>query len=106
MRNHGADAVDIHNVKTLTSKLLEFSDEIGLTTNELTIIIFTSLDLDYLTNLIVMAGEFLKWFNLNFEGESTEETDFKENKEEIWIATCTYAQKIIQDFQLLDRPKD
>ena len=28
------------------------------------------------------------WFNLNFEGESTEERDFKENKEEIWVSTC------------------
>jgi hypothetical protein len=28
------------------------------------------------------------WFNLNFEGESREELDFKENKEELWGKTC------------------
>jgi hypothetical protein len=106
LKNSGANAVNIHNVRTLTTKLLEFSDEIGLTTNELTLIIFTSLDLDYLTNLLVMAGEFLNWFNLNFEGESTEETDFKQNKEEIWVATCTYAQRIIQEFQMMEKPKE
>ena len=34
------------------------------------IIIYTSLDHDYFTNMLILAGEFLKWFNLNFEGES------------------------------------
>ena len=60
----------------MKAKLSEFEDEIGLTNDEVTIIIFTSLDLDWFNNLIVLSGEFLKWFNLNFEGESREELDF------------------------------
>jgi hypothetical protein len=80
--------LQIHNVKTLLAKLNELKAEIGLTDDEITIIIYTSLDHDYLTNLLVLAGEFLMWFNLNFEGESREEIDFRDNKTEIWMATC------------------
>jgi hypothetical protein len=54
--------------------------EIGLTDDELYIIIYTSVDQDNLNNLIVLAGEFTLWFNINFEGESREELDFKSNK--------------------------
>jgi hypothetical protein len=86
--NNKKNKVQIHNVKTLTAKLNELKSEIGLSEEELTIIIYTSLDHDYLTNLIVLAGEFLMWFNLNFEGESREELDFRENKCEIWLSTC------------------
>ena len=83
--------VKIHNVKTLTAKLNELKGEIGLTDDEICLIIYTSLDHDWLTNLLVLAGQFTMWFNINFEGESREEQDFKENKEEIWMATCFYA---------------
>lgn len=72
-------------------KLQVLQQEIGLTVDELMIIIWTSVDHDYLTNLIVLAGEFLKWFNLNFEGESREELDFTESKYSIWKATVSLA---------------
>jgi len=62
LRNTGEDKVKIHNVKSLTDKLKELEKEIGLTEDEIRIIIYTSLDHDYFTNLIVLAGEFLKWF--------------------------------------------
>ena len=39
------------------------------------------------------------WFNLNFEGESREELDFKENKKEIWDATCFHARQIITAYK-------
>ena len=55
-----------------------------MTDDELTHIIYTSLDHDYLPNLLVLSGEFLKWFQLNFEGENNDETDFLDNKLEIW----------------------
>jgi hypothetical protein len=54
----------------------------------------------------VLPGEFLKWFNLNFEGESTEERDFKENKEEIWISTCIQASNIIKAYNSMSSKKD
>lgn len=74
----------------------ELKEIIGLTTDEIMIIIYTSLDHDYLTNMLVLAGEFLKWFNLNFEGESRDEIDFLENKQEIWAATCSLAADVVE----------
>lgn len=75
-------------MKTALAKMDELKRDIKLTDDEITIIVYTSLDHGHLPNLLLLAGEFLKWFNLNFEGESTEERDFKDNKEEIWISTC------------------
>lgn len=89
--------VQIHNVKTIKAKLDEFKNDVKLTEEEITILIFTSLDHDFLTNLIVLAGEFLKWFNLNFEGEGREEIDFRDNKCEIWESTCAQARAIIAE---------
>ena len=51
-------------------------EDIKLDNDEITMIIYTSIDLEFLTNLLIMQGEFLMWFNLNFEGESREEVDF------------------------------
>ena len=70
-------------------------EHIGLTDDELYIIIYTSVDMDNLNNLIVLAGEFTLWFNINFEGESQAEIDFRTSKCEIWEATCAYAGLII-----------
>jgi len=72
-----------------------------LTDEEIWIIIFTSLDHDYLTNLILMQGEFLKWFTLNFEGESREELDFLDSKSAIWTATTTLGMEIVQRYRRL-----
>jgi len=95
----------VHNVKTALKKINELKRDINLTDDEITIIIYTSLDHGHLPNLLVMAGEFLKWFNLNFEGESTEERDFKDNKEEIWISTCIQAASIIKSFNAMTSNK-
>jgi hypothetical protein len=94
-QNKGSSKVQIHNVKTLMIKMKELQSEIGFNDDDIMIIMFTSLDHDYLTNLLLLAGEFMMWFNLNFEGDSREEVDFKDNKCEIWKSTCTYATNII-----------
>ena len=73
------EVIKIHNVKTAIELLEELKDEIGLGDDEITVIVYTSIDRDWFTNLIVLQGEFLKWFNLNFEGESQEEKDFMAN---------------------------
>ena len=91
LKNSEGNRVEIHNVKTLKAKLAEFQQEIGLSEDEVIIIMYTSLDLDWFNNLLVLAGEFLKWFNLNFEGESREELDFQESKMEYWTACVAYA---------------
>ena len=69
--------------------------------DEVTLIIFTSLDLDWLNNLIVLAGEFTLWFNINFEGEGRDEIDFRDNKYEIWEATVTLAKVIVAEYDAL-----
>ena len=76
-------------------KLKELQKDINLTDDDIIIIIFTSLDLDWFTNQLVIAAEFTKWFTMDFEGESREELDFKENKQEIWVSTVTYAQEVL-----------
>ena len=84
-------------------KMNQLKPEIGLTDDEIMIIVYTSLDHDWFTNLLILQGEFLKWFNLNFEGESREELDFMENKQDIWLATTTLAMEIVSwHNQLLD----
>lgn len=89
--------IQIHNVKTLMAKLNELKSDIGFTDSDIMIIIYTSLDHDYFTNMLILAGEFLKWFNLNFEGESQEEVDFKDNKVDIWKSTIIQAKDIIAE---------
>lgn len=64
------EVIKIHNVKTAIELLEELKDEIGLSDDEITVIVYTSIDRDWFTNLIILQGEFLKWFNLNFEGDS------------------------------------
>jgi hypothetical protein len=34
--------------------------------------------------MLVLASEFTKWFDLNFEGEDRDELDFQDDKLEIW----------------------
>ena len=77
LKNQGESHVtNIHNVKTIMIKILEIQNEIGLTNDEVALIVYTSLDLDWLNSMLVLASEFTKWFNLNFEGEDRDETDF------------------------------
>lgn len=71
--------------------MIELQPEIGLSDDEVNIIMFTSIDQDWLNNLIVLAGEFNLWFSINFEGEGREEIDFRDNKYEIWISMVVQA---------------
>ena len=102
LRQTDLNKVEIHNAKTLIGKLYELQDAIGLTDDEISIIVYTSIDHDNFTNLIVLAGEFMLWFNLNFEGESREEIDFRENKCENWVATCELAKLVIDSYSVME----
>jgi len=101
MKNTGELKVRMHNVKTVNMKLAELSKDIGLTTDEVHLIVFTSLDHDYLTNLVVLSGEFLQWFNINFEGENRDEIDFLDNKVELWDAVCAMSKDITTSHEAL-----
>lgn len=46
------------------------------------------------------------WFNLNFEGESREELDFKENKEELWGKTCDQAKQVVEKYKSMTGDKE
>ena len=106
LRNTGELKVKVHNVLTIEMKLAEFYHEIGLTADELHLIIFTSIDHDYLSNLIILSGEFTKWFNIDFKGENREEKDFLDNKAELWHALTVMSKDVINAFNLLTRHKD
>jgi len=60
--------------------LKEIQSDVGLSDDDINIIVYTSLDHDYFTNLLILQGEFLKWFNLDFSEDTREEEDFLENK--------------------------
>jgi hypothetical protein len=62
---------------------------------------FTSIDHDYFTNLLILQGQFTMWFTLNFEGESQEEIDFRVNKCELWNSTVFQAKRVIQEYSEL-----
>jgi len=51
--NKGKCKVAIHNIKTLRNKMNELQEEIGFLDDEISVIIFTSIDSDWFTNLIV-----------------------------------------------------
>ena len=48
--------------------------------------------------MLVLAGEFTKWFNINFEGEGRDEVDFRDNKHEIWLASVELAKMMIEEY--------
>ena len=99
------EKIDIHNFMTAELKLLELRGDIGFTEDDIMIILMTSLDLDYFTNLVVAQGEFSKWFNLNFKGESQEETDFLSAKHTIWSATTTLAMEVQAQYGMIQGDK-
>ena len=78
--------------------LKRLQGEMKLADDELMIIVYTSLDHDYFTNGLILQGEFLKWFNLDFSEDSREELDFLENKQDIWMATTTLAMEVVTWF--------
>jgi hypothetical protein len=85
--------------------MAEIKEECDLTDDEIMLIIYTSLDHDYLPNLLFLAGQFTMWWNLNFEGETQEEVDFRTNKVEIWDATVKLSKLIIAKEVDLDESK-
>ena len=106
MKQSASDPIQLHNAKTLRAKLGEFTNEIGLTNNEVTFLVFTSMDMMWLSSMLINAGEFTKWFNINFAGESRDEIDFRDNKIEIWTAATTYAAAIIANYQTITGNKE
>lgn len=48
------EKLKIHNVKTLLAKLKSLQAEIKLTDDDISIMIYTSLDHDYFTNLLIL----------------------------------------------------
>jgi hypothetical protein len=48
--------LDVHNAFSALAKMNQLKRDINLTDDEITIIVYTSLDHDYLPNLLVMAG--------------------------------------------------
>lgn len=94
--------VTVHNIKSILELMSGLQNQIQLTDDEMTIMVFSCFDHEHLNNLIISTGEFMKWFNLNFEGESTEEREFQESKEAVFLYTCQQARNIIYLYQGLE----
>lgn len=62
--------VEIHNVRSVYRKFSEFKDEIGLTNDEVNLIMFSAVDEDWFNNLLIQSAEFTAWFRMNFKGET------------------------------------
>lgn len=88
--------MSIHNARSLEKKLRYLQPEIQLSDDELAVIMFSSVDHDYFTQLLISQGELLHWFNINFEGENREELDFLMNKERSWTAAVKLAETVLE----------
>ena len=62
--------IAIHNVRSVHRKFFEFKDEIGLTNDEVNLIMFSAVDEDEFNNLLIQSAELTAWFRTNFKGES------------------------------------
>ena len=89
------EKIKVHNVKSMKRKLDELQKAIGLTNDEILVIVYTSIDHECFTNLLCMTTDFMKWFSLNFEGESREELDFLQAKIGVWRATTSIAGDVL-----------
>lgn len=96
--SNAEDQIVVHNIRTAYNIIAKFNEELNLTQDEINLIMFTSLDQDFFTNLIISQGQFTEWFNINFEGESQEEIDFKNNQEEEWIAIADQAKMVLAKY--------
>ena len=104
LKQNPSDPIEVHNIKTLKQKLSEFTSEIGLTKDEITMLIFTVIDMAWLTNMIIMAGDFTKWFNIDFAEESRGKLDFRDNRLDRWEAALTYAELVLVEYQAVRAP--
>jgi len=87
--------VNIHNVKTIFEVMKNIQRAIDLTDVEIILIIFTSIDQDYMTNLIIKQASFLEWFSIEFGDNSEEEAEFLEDLCDAWASTTTLAMEIV-----------
>jgi len=81
------EPIIVNNFKSIMLKMDQIKHEIGLKDDEVRIIVFTSMDMEYFNNLIILEAEFNKWFYLDFTEDDQEEIDFQENKIEMWEQT-------------------
>ena len=48
----------------------------------------------------------MNWFNLDFAGESREELDFLENKQDVWMSTTTLAMEVVGAYGRLQENRE
>jgi len=92
------ERIDIHNIKTVLLKMQILSPEMKLTEDEVSMITFTSLDLDFFTNMLMSQSDFTEWFTTNYEGENTVEADLLKQTIDKWEAALALAADIIREF--------
>lgn len=85
------------NAKTLLKIAEQLRSDIKLFDDEITAILFTSLDHEFLPDLLCLPGEILEWFLIDFSDDTTAESDFIETKIELWESTVSLANQLLNE---------
>ena len=75
--------------------------EIKLTDSESALIIYTSFDLDFFTNMLISQSSFTEWFTTNYEGDNTTEKDLLKEVLEQWESVVSLATLVIAEYEKL-----
>lgn len=54
-----------------------------------------------MTNMLIVQGEFIKWFTINFADEGQEEEDFLKGVNDKWYSTVTLGLELISKFNTM-----
>jgi hypothetical protein len=87
----------IHNAKTAMNLLNTFAKDAKLTQDHLMIIVYTSIDHDFLPDLIIEQTEFLKWFTTDLTNKDASDEAFKKEKITDWVGTTTLAMELVSE---------
>lgn len=75
--------------------------EIKLDDDESAMIIFTSIDRDFFTNMLISQSFFTEWFTNNYEGDNTTEKDLLKEVLEQWESCVYLASLVIAEYEKL-----
>lgn len=52
---------------------------------------------------MISQGVFTEWFDINFEGETQDEKDFKQNVVELWTAINDQAKAVVAKYTWMEQ---
>lgn len=100
------EKIDIHNIKTVMLKMQQLVPEIKLKDDEVSVIVFTSIDHDFFVNMLISQNDFTEWFTTNYAGENTVEADLLRTVQDKWESSVALAKLVIQEYEQLRDDQD